>query len=144
MSTTFSQTRRRSTVLEDSEDAQTVLEALTDPDCRAILEATREESLTATELSDRCDIPSSTAYRKVEALAAVDLLEERVRINTSSKHATEYRRRVDAVSASIDTGGLVVEMTPLEPDTETASESAAAANDGLEVDSDGLFAVADD
>lgn len=144
MSTTFSQTRQRSIVLEDPEDAQTVLEALTDPDCRAILEATREESLTATELSERCAIPSSTAYRKVEALAAVDLLEERVRINTSSKHATEYRRRVDAVSASIDTGGLVVEMTPLEPDTETPSEPAAAANDGLEVDADGPFAVADD
>lgn len=144
MSTTLSQAAQERTVLEDAADAQAVLGALNDADCRTILEATREESLTATELSERCSIPSSTVYRKVEELAEVGLLEERIRINTSSKHATEYRRCFDAVAVSVGGGDLVVEVTALESGTET-SRDANTSNDGrFETDAGSPYAVADD
>lgn len=82
-----------------------LLGALEDADCRALLEATGEEALSASELGERCDIPSSTVYRKVEQLTEAGLLEEQLRVSRSGKHTREYRRRVDQISLSIDAGG---------------------------------------
>ncbi|NGM68437.1 helix-turn-helix transcriptional regulator [Natronolimnobius sp. AArcel1] len=101
-----------------------VLAALEDDACRTILEATSDDALTATELSEQCDIPMSTAYRKVETLTEASLVDEQVRINTSGKHATEYVRCFDdvVVSLSEDTG-VVIELTQSE--SETAGTTAA-------------------
>jgi hypothetical protein len=41
-----------------------LLAAIEDAGCRAILDATGDESLCARELSERCDLPLSTTYRK--------------------------------------------------------------------------------
>ncbi|AHG01507.1 hypothetical protein HALLA_03700 (plasmid) [Halostagnicola larsenii XH-48] len=144
MSTTLSQATQEHTVIEDAADAQAVLGALNDADCRTILEATHDEPLTATELSERCAIPSSTTYRKVEELAEVGLLEDRIRINTSSKHATEYRRRFDAVAVSVDGGDLVVEVTALESGTESCIGGEASDDGKFEIDAGRSYAVADD
>lgn len=120
-------TRKRGWPAPDQHvDAQAVLAALDDDACLAILEATSDESLTATELSEQCDIPMSTAYRKVEKLTDADLVEERVRINTSGKHATEYRKCFDDVLVSIDGGEVDIEMTKPDPDPGAASHYAIA------------------
>nr|WP_254525470.1 helix-turn-helix domain-containing protein [Natrinema caseinilyticum] len=108
----------------DPVDPQAVLAALDDDACRSILEATSEESLTATELSERCEIPMSTAYRKVEMLTEADLVTEQVRINTSGKHATEYRKNFDDVLVSVADGEIEIEMT--KPDAEPGSASTPA------------------
>ncbi|MWV38589.1 helix-turn-helix domain-containing protein [Natrialba sp. INN-245] len=106
-------------------DVQAVLAALEDNACRAILEATSNEPLTATELSERCEIPMSTAYRKVEMLTDADLVEERVRINTSGKHATEYRPCFDDVIVSVaESGSVEIELT--KPAAESESPHAVA------------------
>ena len=111
---------------DKSADPQCVLAALDDDACRAILEATSDESLTATELSEQCDIPTSTAYRKVEKLTEAGLVDERVRINTSGKHATEYRKCFDDVVVSVADGGDVeIEMT--KPDAEADAGAGASA-----------------
>ncbi|WP_049922649.1 winged helix-turn-helix domain-containing protein [Halopiger djelfimassiliensis] len=124
MTATNSGTKRGWPTDETPADPQTVLAALDDDACRAILEATSDESLTATELSEQCDIPMSTAYRKVEKLADADLVEERVRINTSGKHATEYRKCFDDVVVSVADGGHIeIEMT--KPDAGTESNAAS-------------------
>lgn len=112
--------------LTDDERAnpQDVLAALDDDACRAILEATSDESLTAAELSEQCDIPTSTAYRKVEKLTEAGLVDERVRINTSGKHATEYRKCFDDVVVSVADGGDVeIEMT--KPNAESGGSASA-------------------
>lgn len=90
-----------------AEDAvQTVLAALDDPDCRAILEATSEQSLTAAEIGEVCDLPSSTAYRKIDVLDGADLLGEELRIRRSGKHVSEYTCGVDDVNVSVDGEGV--------------------------------------
>lgn len=114
---------------DDAPDAQAVLAALDDDACRAILEATSEESLTATEVSEQCDIPMSTAYRKVEKLADAELVEERVRINTSGKHATEYRKNFDDVRVSVDAGEIEIRMTKPEADADTRAGARYAVAD---------------
>ncbi|ELY44247.1 ArsR/SmtB family transcription factor [Natronorubrum sulfidifaciens] len=127
MSATNSPSKRGLLADDRSIDAHAVLAALDDDACRDILEATSEESLTATELSEQCEIPMSTAYRKVEKLTEADLVEERVRINTSGKHATEYRKCFDDVLVSVDGGDVEIEIT--KPDAEADNGGFAVADD---------------
>jgi predicted DNA-binding ArsR family transcriptional regulator len=130
MSATNSDDRTRGWRSDEKIDPEAVLTALDDDACRAILEATTEESLTATEVSEECDIPMSTAYRKVELLTEADLVEEQVRINTSGKHATEYRKCFDDVLVSIEDGTIEIEMTAPDADPEAdAGASYAVADD---------------
>lgn len=82
-----------------------LLAVLDDQDCRAVLEATGEEPLTAKEVANRCDLSSSTTYRKIDRLVDAGLLTESIRISGTGKHASEYSRSVDRVELSIgDTG----------------------------------------
>ena len=83
-------------------DPETVLAALEDPDCRALLEATADEALTAGELIERCGVPRSTTYRKLDRLTEAGLLEESIRISPDGKHANEYRRTFDDVTISLN------------------------------------------
>jgi DNA-binding transcriptional ArsR family regulator len=93
-------------------DSETVLAMLDDPDCRALLEATTDEALTAGELIERCGVPRSTTYRKLERLTEAGLLEERVRISPDGKHASEYRRTFDNVTVSLgESDGVTVGLT---------------------------------
>ncbi|QLG51021.1 winged helix-turn-helix domain-containing protein [Natrinema halophilum] len=122
------ETRTRGWQHTEQVDPQAVLTALDDAACRSILEATNEESLTATELSERCDIPMSTAYRKVELLTEADLVEEQVRINTSGKHATEYHKSFDDVLVSVTGGEIEIEMTKPKSKSKSASSAAIASD----------------
>lgn len=102
-------------------DTEAVLTALDDPDCRALLEATAEVPLTAGELTERCEIPRSTTYRKVEQLTEAGLLEERVRLSASGKHASEYQRTFDDVTVSLsDSEGITVGLSETVHTPETA------------------------
>lgn len=106
---------------EGSVETEAVLTALEDPDCRALLEATAEKSLTAGELTERCGIPRSTTYRKVEQLTEAGLLEEQVRLSTDGKHASEYRRTFDDLTVSLcESNGITVGISRT-----TASPGAA-------------------
>jgi DNA-binding transcriptional ArsR family regulator len=78
-----------------------VLEALDDPDCRAILRETAEP-VTATELAETCDIPKSTLYRKLDLLSGASLLRERDTINPEGGRTARYERDFDDVLISID------------------------------------------
>ncbi|MFC7047342.1 helix-turn-helix domain-containing protein [Halobacteriaceae archaeon GCM10025711] len=101
------------TVVEDEGRIQTVLAALDDADCRTILEATDENVLSATEISEVCHLPPATTYRKLEMLSEAGLLEERTRISLSGKHPSEYVRRVDEVVVSLAAGGrTTLQVTP--------------------------------
>ncbi|QPV61635.1 helix-turn-helix transcriptional regulator [Halosimplex litoreum] len=78
-----------------------VLEALNDPDCRAILRETAEP-MTATELIDACDIPKSTLYRKLDRLGSAALLRERDTINPEGGRTTTYERDFETVLIAIE------------------------------------------
>jgi len=90
------------TEITDTRTIQRLLDALEDDGCRAILEATSDEALSAQELADTCGLALSTTYRKVEQLAETGLLEKRVRIARSGKHTSEYLLGVGDVHVSLD------------------------------------------
>ncbi|MGM0591629.1 MAG: helix-turn-helix domain-containing protein [Halobacteriota archaeon] len=89
-------------VVDTDEEIQLVLNALGDKGCRAILEAVDGERLSARKLSETCDLPLSTTYRKLDQLTEAELILERTRISLSGKHTSEYVRAVDDVVVCVD------------------------------------------
>lgn len=94
----------------DEPTLQEVLDALDDPDCRAILQEAIEP-MTATELIDACEIPKSTLYRKLELLSTASLLREQETVNPDGGRVTRYERSFEDVTISLDdAGGFSVQI----------------------------------
>ncbi|WP_290812635.1 helix-turn-helix domain-containing protein [Halovivax sp.] len=81
--------------------AEEVCAALDDPDCREIIREL-EEPMTAAELHDRCEIPQSTLYRKLEALTEATLLEESTEIRRDGHHASKYSVAFTEIRLSLE------------------------------------------
>jgi len=88
-------------------DVDHILDLLTDPYCRSILEATSTETLTAREIANSVEFPLSTTYRKLDALTDAGLLEEGVRLRDVGRNPSEYVRTVETVVVSLETDGAV-------------------------------------
>lgn len=95
---------------DDAVDAQALFSALDDADCRALLAATADEARSASELSERCDLPTSTTYRKLDRLTEAGLLESGVRIHPEGHHTSEYRLACDDVVVGLGDDGVAVEL----------------------------------
>lgn len=66
-----------------------VLSTLGDEPTRRIIE-TLSEPMTANELSEACDIPLSTMYRKLDTLSEASLITESTQIQQGGQHTTRY------------------------------------------------------
>ncbi|WP_280585792.1 helix-turn-helix domain-containing protein [Halorubrum sp. Boch-26] len=86
---------------EDLPSVDDVLDALADDAARRIVTALTEPK-TASDLSEECDIPLSTTYRKLEKLTDASLLRESTDIRRDGQHTTRYSVSFDAVTVSID------------------------------------------
>lgn len=73
----------------DDPDLEAVLDALHDDRCRLIIRQLTEP-MTASDLTEAADIPSSTVYRKLEQLTEATLLEEGVELRADGSHAGRY------------------------------------------------------
>ncbi len=78
-----------------------VLDALEDDDCRTIIEHL-EQPMTAAELSDETEIPSSTMYRKLDLLSAAALIDEGTEIRSDGHHASVYVTDFDQVRVLLE------------------------------------------
>jgi DNA-binding IclR family transcriptional regulator len=74
---------------EGPPELQLVLDALDDPDCRRIIRHL-DEPKTAAQVSEDCDIPTSTTYRKLDLLSDASLLAEGTEVRPDGHHATRY------------------------------------------------------
>ncbi|MGM0604667.1 MAG: ArsR/SmtB family transcription factor [Halobacteriota archaeon] len=100
----------RSPSMDRSEpETATVLDALGDDATRGILE-TLYEPMTASELSEQCDIPLSTMYRKLDRLAEASLVEETTEIKRNGQHTTKYVRNFEAISIELADDVLSTEI----------------------------------
>ena len=95
-----------------------VMQALADPDSRAILAAAVGEHRTAAELAERCEIPLSTTYRKVDSLTDLGLLAEKVRIRPGRHDAYEYRLRPKSIAVRITSEGELAAVCSFDEDEE--------------------------
>lgn len=114
-------------VIDAEADMDSLLDILQDASCRDILKVTSEESLSANEISSRCNIPLSTTYRKLELLTDEGLLTEGTRLRRSGKHVSEYSRNVGDVTISVTDDGEF-EMTVAQ--CELSEESLGSALPG--------------
>ncbi|WP_306061363.1 winged helix-turn-helix domain-containing protein [Natronococcus wangiae] len=86
---------------QSSPSPEIVCSALDDPDCRKIIR-NLEEPMTASELNDRCEIPESTLYRKLETLTDSTLLEESVESRQGSHNAKKYSVMFNEITFALD------------------------------------------
>ncbi|RKD94041.1 winged helix-turn-helix domain-containing protein [Halopiger aswanensis] len=86
---------------ESTPSAEEICAALDDPDCREIIR-NLEEPMTASELTNRCEIPQSTLYRKLELLTESTLLEESTEIRRDGHHASKYSIAFEEITLSLD------------------------------------------
>ncbi|MDR5656145.1 helix-turn-helix domain-containing protein [Halodesulfurarchaeum sp. HSR-GB] len=85
----------------DTPDSQAVFAALEDSDCRRIIEHL-DDPRTAKELSENCDLPLSTTYRKLDILTEASLLSERTVIQSDGHHTTQYEVAFERVQIGLD------------------------------------------
>ncbi|WP_323674929.1 helix-turn-helix domain-containing protein [Halorubellus sp. PRR65] len=88
-------------------DTDALLTALQDEDCRAIVQAVEDEALSASELAETCDLPTSTTYRKLDTLTDAALLDERLRLSSSGSHEREYIAGHVDLTISVGSGATV-------------------------------------
>lgn len=81
-----------------------VLDALADDAARRIVAALSEPK-TASELSEECEIPLSTTYRKLEKLTDASLLNESTDIRRDGQHTTRYAVAFEEVAVSVSADG---------------------------------------
>ncbi|WP_254547390.1 winged helix-turn-helix domain-containing protein [Halomarina pelagica] len=81
---------------DDGPEMQAVLDALDDPTCQRII-AKLDQPMTASELSETCDVPLSTTYRKLDDLSTASLVAEETEIRQDGHHTTRYRRDFEEV-----------------------------------------------
>jgi|AntDeeMetagen192_2_1112575.scaffolds.fasta_scaffold01762_6 DNA-binding transcriptional ArsR family regulator len=86
---------------EDPPSVDDVLDALADADARRIVSALSEPK-TASDISEECDIPLSTTYRKLELLTEASLLSESTDIRRDGQHTTRYSVSFETVTISLD------------------------------------------
>lgn len=80
--------------------SEDVLDTLCDEPTRVIIEQL-SEPMTANELSEACEIPLSTMYRKLDRLTDASLVAESTEIRRSGQHTTRYARDFTEISVSV-------------------------------------------
>ncbi|MFP4633171.1 MAG: helix-turn-helix domain-containing protein [Halobacteriota archaeon] len=99
---------RQSEVVSDPES---VVEVLGDSYSLSILSALARSAMNVREMSESLDVPIATAYRRVEDLERVGLIEEDgERPNDDGRNVSVYRSRVDEIQVSFADGVPHVEM----------------------------------
>lgn len=109
----------------DATGRQAALAALADPDCRRVV-AALDEPLTATAVAEECDLPRTTAYRKLDRLSEGGLVAEQGIARPDGHHATAYVRDFTDVLVAFDEGSFAVEVRDEADETgESADERLA-------------------
>lgn len=84
-----------------------VAAVLENPTARTILAETSTEPMSATTLSERCDVSEPTVYRRLDDLRACDLLVERTQLDAEGgHHRTVYSTNLDRITVEVRDGRL--------------------------------------
>ena len=81
--------------------------------------------MTASEIAERCDLPMSTAYRKVNALVDAGLLEGGLRLRRDGNHANEYVTHTASINLKISEDGSELRLREAGDERRGRTESGA-------------------
>lgn len=90
--------------MSEDVDLETVASLLGDDVVRAILTATSQEPMSATELSDHCDRSLPTVTRRLDRLTDADLVAETTRPRADGHHDTVYAPTLSSVRVDLADG----------------------------------------
>lgn len=102
--------RERISVMDEI-NADEVLALLDDEYAQMILQQTRNNAMSAKELSDTCDISISTVYRRTERLIECGLLAERRVAQPDGNHYSMYEARLDELLVRLTDDGLKITVS---------------------------------
>ncbi len=98
--------------VEEQATKDFLLEIQADKYCRAILESTSELPKSAKQLSQECNVPISTAYRRIQQLHDHKLLSISGTISEDGKRFFLYKSKIKAIIALFNNGSVQVEVVP--------------------------------
>jgi len=98
--------------IEESAYKDFLLEILADKYSRAVLESTRECPKSAKQLSQECNMPICTTYRRVQGLYDRKLLSISGTINENGKKFFLYKSKVSGITSCFNKGSVEVEIIP--------------------------------
>jgi len=97
--------------LPTSMDEEELLALLEDEYARDILATLTTEPMSVSELCTACEMSDPTAYRRLDRLQTVDLVEERQVLDPDGHHYKRYVALVDEVTVSFADGSYEVNVT---------------------------------
>jgi DNA-binding transcriptional ArsR family regulator len=92
-------------------DAETLFDVFERETARKILALTSVEPMSAQALAARTDESEPTIYRRLNALEAYDLVEERTRLDEDGNHYSVYETNLEAVCFELEDGGFTIDVT---------------------------------
>jgi predicted transcriptional regulator len=98
--------------VEEEATRDFLLEIQADKYCRTILDSTVECPKSAKQLSQDCNIPISTAYRRVQQLHDHKLLSISGMINEDGKKYFLYKSKVKGIISCFSNGKIQVKIIP--------------------------------
>lgn len=87
-----------------------VFALLDDEYARSLLSATSHKPMTASELSDQCDMSVSTVYRRLNKLENCDLVKVEHIPGPDGNHKKRYEAQLDNLVVSLDEGDFDVNL----------------------------------
>lgn len=94
---------------EDSPPRE-ILSLLGDEHVQTILSVTSEQPMSASELSDMCNVSPATIYRRLEQLVEYNLVSEQTEIAADGNHFKKYEATVGHIDVRLDQGEFKVNV----------------------------------
>ena len=99
-------------LINGEEAKKLVLEVLADDHARSILESTLLKAKSVPEITRECNVPMTSAYRRVKMLLDAGLLEvERSVVTEDGVKSELYKASVRSITVRFELGSLEVDVT---------------------------------
>ncbi|WP_135821968.1 ArsR/SmtB family transcription factor [Halostella litorea] len=95
---------------ESTVDPATVLELIGDANTRAVLGAVAGQPRSAREIAEATDVSRVTAYRRLDRLEALGLVDSTTAFDENGHHHEQYRATCERVVVRLDADGLGVSV----------------------------------
>ncbi len=92
--------------ITECNNPEDILAAIADSDCRAILAESGDKPVSVSNIVNRYDMSTATAYRKVNTLVNAGLLHERIQIHPYGRNECEYSLRISSIHVTLTESGI--------------------------------------
>lgn len=97
--------------MSEDDEIERLAAVLEDPTARTILTEASREPVSATTLSERCDVSEPTIYRRLDDLRECDLLVERTKLDPDGgHHRTMYSTNLERITVELRDGELALQV----------------------------------